>query len=31
MDIFYLLVIFLFFAASFGLIKLCERLSGGES
>ena len=28
MDIFYVLLLLLFFAASLGLIKLCERLSG---
>lgn len=28
MDIFYVLLLLLFLAASLGLIKLCEKLSG---
>lgn len=28
MDIFYVLLLLLFFAASLGLIKLCAKLSG---
>ncbi len=31
MDIVFLAVTVLFFAASFGFIRLCERLMGGEA
>ena len=31
MDFVFLIVILLFFAASWGLVKLCERLMGGQA
>jgi hypothetical protein len=31
MDVVFVVVTLLFFALSFGLIKLCERLMGGEA
>jgi|GEM_PF-3572806 len=31
MDIFLAVVIVLFFAASWGFVKLCERLMGGKA
>jgi len=31
MDVVFVVITFLFFALSFGLIKVCERLMGGEA
>ncbi len=31
MDIVFLIVTLLFFAASWGFVKVCERLMGGKS
>jgi hypothetical protein len=31
MDIIYLAITLVFFALSWGLLKLCERLMGGEA
>ncbi len=31
MDILFLIVTLLFFAAAWGFVKLCERLMGGKS
>jgi hypothetical protein len=31
MDIVFLIITLLFFAASWGFVKLCERLMGGEA
>ena len=31
MDFIFLIVTLLFFAASWGFVKLCERLMGGEA
>lgn len=31
MDILYLIMTLLFFAASWGFVKLCERLMGGKA
>ena len=31
MDLFYLVLTFAFFASTWGLLRVCERLMGGES
>jgi hypothetical protein len=31
MDLIYLIVVFVFFALTWGLLKVCERLLGGQS
>ncbi len=31
MDIVFLIITLLFFAASWGFVKLCERLMGGQA